>query len=252
MNQFNLKGRRAVITGGAGGFRAGDCRAVPGLGRRGVVVGRQCRPRLADGARAGPRRVCPLRRRRHRRSRAGRGRHAGYAPATASDRHPVANAGLTGPNAPFWDYPADAWRRVIEVNLVGTFNCCRAIVPVMRRQQDGRDRDDGLGGGQGRQPQRVGLQRREGRNHRTHQVARERVGRPRHRGQLRHPGGGQTRIFDQMTEAHIAFMLSKIPRGRFLKSTSWPRSSRGWRRGEQLLHRVRSGISVGGISPVLR
>src|SRR4030095_9834596 len=43
----------------------------------------------------------------------------------------IANAGLTGPNAPTWEYPPDAWRRVVDVNLVGTFYCCRAVPPAM-------------------------------------------------------------------------------------------------------------------------
>src|SRR5262245_9781262 len=50
----------------------------------------------------------------------------------------IANAGLTGPNAPTWEYPPDAWRRVVDVNLVGTFYCCRAVTPVMLRQNYGR------------------------------------------------------------------------------------------------------------------
>ena len=46
----------------------------------------------------------------------------------------IANAGLTGPNATTWDYPPADWRRVVEVNLVGTFNCCHAVVPEMVRR----------------------------------------------------------------------------------------------------------------------
>src|SRR4029450_2679153 len=44
----------------------------------------------------------------------------------------VNNAGIAGPNYPLWEYPLEAWREAGEVNLLGTFYCCRAVVPVMR------------------------------------------------------------------------------------------------------------------------
>src|SRR4030095_13320858 len=50
----------------------------------------------------------------------------------------VTSAGITGPNAKAWEYPIDAWRQVMDVNLTGTFLCCRAVVPVMIRQNYGR------------------------------------------------------------------------------------------------------------------
>jgi NAD(P)-dependent dehydrogenase (short-subunit alcohol dehydrogenase family) len=50
----------------------------------------------------------------------------------------VNNAGIAGPNAPLWEYPLDAWRQVVEVNLLGTFYCCRAVVPVMLQGGYGR------------------------------------------------------------------------------------------------------------------
>src|SRR3954468_21203821 len=50
----------------------------------------------------------------------------------------IANAGITGPNSPTWEYPVDKWRRVVEVNLVGAFLCCRAVVPAMRGRNYGR------------------------------------------------------------------------------------------------------------------
>lgn len=50
----------------------------------------------------------------------------------------VANAGITGPNHAVWEYPLDAWREVMDINLTGTFLCCRAVVPVMIAQNYGR------------------------------------------------------------------------------------------------------------------
>src|SRR5215207_3435471 len=50
----------------------------------------------------------------------------------------VNNAGISGPNCPLDQYPAEEWRRVIEIDLIGVFNCCRAVVPAMRRRDYGR------------------------------------------------------------------------------------------------------------------
>ena len=50
----------------------------------------------------------------------------------------VANAGITGPNAPTWEYPPEEWRRVLDIDLTGVFLCCRAVVPVMRAAGYGR------------------------------------------------------------------------------------------------------------------
>ena len=50
----------------------------------------------------------------------------------------VNNAGINGPIAPVWDYPADQWQRVLEINLTGVFNCCRAVIPHMRENAYGR------------------------------------------------------------------------------------------------------------------
>jgi len=50
----------------------------------------------------------------------------------------VANAGIAGPNHKLWEYPIDAWKQVIDINLAGVFYCCRAVVPYMLRQNYGR------------------------------------------------------------------------------------------------------------------
>jgi 3-oxoacyl-[acyl-carrier protein] reductase len=50
----------------------------------------------------------------------------------------VANAGIAGPNLKVWEYPVEAWQQVIDINLTGVFNCCRAVVPHMLRQNYGR------------------------------------------------------------------------------------------------------------------
>ena len=129
----------------------------------------------------------------------------------------IANAGLTGPNAPTWDYPADDWRRVVDVNLVGTFYCCRAVVPAMRRQNYGRIVTIASVAGKDGNPNAsaysaskagvIALTKSLGKELADTNIAVNCVT----------PAAARTRIFDQMSEAHIQYMLSKIPRGRFLE-----------------------------------
>jgi 3-oxoacyl-[acyl-carrier protein] reductase len=129
----------------------------------------------------------------------------------------VANAGLTGPNAPTWDYPVDDWRRVVDVNLVGTFYCCRAVVPVMRRQDYGRivmissvagkDGNPNASAYSAAKAGIIALTKSLGKELAAANIAVNCVT----------PAAARTRIFEQMSEAHIQYMLSKIPRGRFLE-----------------------------------
>src|ERR1700731_2372022 len=50
----------------------------------------------------------------------------------------VNNAGISGPNLPLSEYPPEAWRRVVEIDLIGVFNCCRGVLPLMQRRDSGR------------------------------------------------------------------------------------------------------------------
>ncbi|HEX6464742.1 MAG TPA: SDR family NAD(P)-dependent oxidoreductase, partial [Vicinamibacterales bacterium] len=128
----------------------------------------------------------------------------------------VANAGLTGPNAPTWEYPVEEWRRVVDVNLVGTFYCCRAVTPVMRRQNYGRivmissvagkDGNPNASAYSAAKAGIIALTKSLGKELATANIAVNCIT----------PAAARTRIFDQMTETHIQYMLSKIPRGRFL------------------------------------
>jgi 3-oxoacyl-[acyl-carrier protein] reductase len=128
----------------------------------------------------------------------------------------VTSAGITGPNAKLWEYPIDAWRQVMEVNLTGMFLCCRAIVPVMIRQNYGRIVNIASIAGKEGNPNAsaysaskaaaIALTKSLGKELAAHDIAVNCVT----------PAAAKTRIFDQMTQEHISFMLSKIPRGRFL------------------------------------
>jgi NAD(P)-dependent dehydrogenase (short-subunit alcohol dehydrogenase family) len=129
----------------------------------------------------------------------------------------VANAGIAGPNHLLWEYPLDAWKQVIDVNLTGVFHCCRAIVPHMLSQNYGRIVNVASIAGKEGNPQAsaysaskagvIALTKSLGKETATKNIAVNCVT----------PAAAKTRIFDQITPEFINFMLSRIPRGRFLE-----------------------------------
>jgi len=129
----------------------------------------------------------------------------------------VANAGITGPNHKVWEYPVDAWRQVMEVNLTGVFLCCRSVVPVMINQNYGRIVNVASIAGKEGNPNAsaysaskaavIALTKSLGKELAAYDIAVNCVT----------PAAARTAIFDQMTQEHIDFMLSKIPRARFLQ-----------------------------------
>jgi 3-oxoacyl-[acyl-carrier protein] reductase len=129
----------------------------------------------------------------------------------------VCNAGIAGPNHTTWDYPIEEWTRVINVNLIGVFLCCRAVVPQMLRQGYGRIVNVASIAGKEGNPNAsaysaskagvIALTKSLGKETANRNIAVNCVT----------PAAARTRIFEQMTQQHIDFMLSKIPRGRFLE-----------------------------------
>ena len=127
----------------------------------------------------------------------------------------VCSAGLTGPNTATWEYPVDAWRQVMEVNVNGVFYCNRAIVPTMLRFDYGRIVNIASVAGKEGNPNApaysaskaavIGLTKSLGK-----ELAKSGI-----RVNCVTPAAVKTAIFDQMTQQHIDFMLSKIPLGRF-------------------------------------
>jgi 3-oxoacyl-[acyl-carrier protein] reductase len=129
----------------------------------------------------------------------------------------VNNAGITGGNMPVWEIPPEQWRRVIEVNLTAPFLVARAVVPAL------------LENGWGRVVNIASVAGKEGNPNAAHYSASKAglIGLTKslgkelaQRGVLVNcvtPAAAKTDIFNQMTEAHIAFMLSKIPMGRFVE-----------------------------------
>jgi len=129
----------------------------------------------------------------------------------------VANAGIAGPNHKTWEYPVEEWQRVVNVNLLGVFYCCRAILPHMLRENYGRIVNVASVAGKEGNPNAsaysaskaavIALTKSLGKETATSNIAVNCIS----------PAAARTRIFDQMSQEHIDYMLSKIPRGRFLE-----------------------------------
>ena len=129
----------------------------------------------------------------------------------------INNAGITGPTATLWEYDIEMWKKVVEINLMGTFNCCRSIVPNMIKNDYGRivnvasvagkDGNANASAYSVGKAGAIGLTKSLGKELADKNIAVNAVT----------PAGAKTRILDQMTKEHVQRMLSKVPRGRFLE-----------------------------------
>ena len=129
----------------------------------------------------------------------------------------INNAGVTGPTASLWKYEIETWRKVVDINIMGTFNCCRAIVPNMIKNNYGRivnvasvagkDGNANASAYSVGKAGAIGLTKSLGKELADKNIAVNAVT----------PAGAKTRILDQMTKEHVQRMLSKVPRGRFLE-----------------------------------
>jgi len=129
----------------------------------------------------------------------------------------VNNAGIAGPNMATWDYPIAAWEEVLDINLTGTFLCCRTIVPAMVARGYGRIVNIASIAGKEGNPNAcaysaskagvIALTKSLAKELAAHDIAVNCIT----------PAAARTAIFAQMTQQHIDFMLSKIPKGRFVE-----------------------------------
>ena len=129
----------------------------------------------------------------------------------------INNAGITGPTAALWEYDIEMWKKVVDINLMGTFNCCRTIVPSMIKNNYGRivnvasvagkDGNANASAYSVGKAGAIGLTKSLGKELANKNIAVNAVT----------PAGAKTRILDQMTKEHVQKMLSKVPRGRFLE-----------------------------------
>ena len=129
----------------------------------------------------------------------------------------VNNAGIAGPAVLSWEYPVEAWREVIEIDLNGVYFCCRAVLPGMRKRNYGRIVNvASIAGKEGNPNAAAYSAAKAGVIALTKSLAKETADREISINCIT-PAVVKTRIFEQVTQDHIDYMLSRIPRGRFLK-----------------------------------
>ena len=213
MNRLDFDGRTAVVTGGAAGIGLAIAKRLVLSGAR-VALWDLDAKALATAA-------------------AGLGHgtftqtldvadaHAVERAAAATAREMgridalVCSAGIAGPNKSTWEFPIDDWKRVFDINVNGLFYCNRAIVPEMMKRDYGRIVNIASVAGKEGNPNAsaysaskaavIGL---------TKSIGKE-LAKTGIRVNCVTPAAVRTAIFDQITQQHIDFMLSKIPMGRF-------------------------------------
>jgi NAD(P)-dependent dehydrogenase (short-subunit alcohol dehydrogenase family) len=127
----------------------------------------------------------------------------------------VNSAGITGPNVKLWDYPPEAWAQVQQVNLNGLFYCCREVVPHMRGRNAGRIVNIASVAGKEGNPNASAYSASKAAVIALTKSLGKELADTGIRVNCVTPAAVKTPIFDQMSPEHIAFMLSKIPMGRF-------------------------------------
>jgi 2-dehydro-3-deoxy-L-rhamnonate dehydrogenase (NAD+) len=217
MNQLDLQGRVAIITGGARGIGHA-------IARRALQSGAVVALWDADGDRLESARQELL---THGTVSAQRvdvtdERAVGSAAASTMAQHGrvdilVNNAGITGGNGLTWELDPDVWRRVIDVNLVGCFLVCRAVIPHLMQNGYGRIVNVASVAGKEGNPTAshysaskagvIGLTKSLGKELATKNIVVNCVT----------PAAANTEIFAQMKPEHIEYMRSKIPMGRFVE-----------------------------------
>ncbi len=217
MNQIDLNRRHAVVTGGAQGIGLSVATRLLQSGASVSIWDRDCTAldtaieQLEEQGRVSKEIV-----------NVSDAASVEAATRSTMDKHQcidilVANAGIAGGNYKTWEYPAEEWQRVININLLGVYHCCRAIVPHMLRQNYGRIVNVASIAGKEGNPNAsaysaskagvIALTKSLGKETAANNIAVNCVT----------PAAARTRIFEQMSKEHVDYMLSKIPRGRFLE-----------------------------------
>jgi len=213
MNQLDFKGRTAAITGGAAGIGLAVARRLAQSGAR-VALWDRDEKTLADAKAALGANAFTFALDVTDADAVDRVTQATVAACGGIDAL-VCSAGITGPNVTLAEYPIEDWKQVFNVNVHGVFLCNRAVVPVMRKKDYGRIVNIASVAGKEGNPNAsaysaskaavIGLTKSLGK-----ELAKTGI-----RANCVTPAAVRTAIFDQMSQQHIDFMLSKIPLGRF-------------------------------------
>ena len=213
MNQLDFEGRHAVVTGGATGLGYAIAARLVASGGSVTLWDRDLaaaqRAALELGPRAQAVQVDVAQHASVQSAAAATALQAGRIDAL------VNSAGITGPNTKVWDYPVEAWREVMEVNLDGVFHCCREVVPVMRDAGYGRIVNIASVAGKDGNPNASAYSASKAAVMALTKSLGKELADTGVRVNCVTPAAVKTAIFDQMSEEHIRFMLSKIPMGRF-------------------------------------
>lgn len=213
MNQLDLAGRHAVITGGASGLGLAIARRLLASGASVTLwdLNRELLTRAVAELGAGAQTV-----------QVDVALHASVVSALQQTLAQAASidvlvncAGITGPNAKVWDYPPEQWQQVIQVNLNGLFYCCREVLPQMRARNYGRIVNIASVAGKEGNPNASAYSASKAAVIALTKSLGKELADTGVRVNCVTPAAVKTAIFDQMTPEHIAFMLSKIPMNRF-------------------------------------
>ncbi|KRE22039.1 3-oxoacyl-ACP reductase [Bosea sp. Root483D1] len=215
MNQIDLNGRVAIVTGGAQGIGRAVAERLAASGAKVAIWDLDGKLANEAAAAIGP---------------AASGlsidvtdaRAVNAATAELEQRHGsvdilVTSAGIAGPNLKTWEYPLDEWAKIMRLNVDGTLHCCQAVIPGMLKRNYGRlvlvasiagkEGNPNASAYSASKAAVIALTKSLGKELAQQDIAVNCIT----------PAAARTRIFDQMSEEHIGYMLAKIPRGRFLQ-----------------------------------
>jgi len=214
MNKIDLNGRCAVVTGGAQGFGRAITERFVASGAK-VAIWDNDRPLAEKTAKAIGESVTAFKVDVTDLAAVEKTRDETLKAFGKLDIF-VNNAGIAGVNKTVWETDFDEWRKVLRINLDGPFVCCKAIAPTMIKQNYGRIVNIASIAGKEGNPNAahysaskaglIALTKSLGKELAAYNIMVNAVT----------PAAARTAIFDQMTEQHINFMLSKIPKNRFV------------------------------------
>src|ERR1700681_380733 len=215
MNQLDVRGRVAVVTGGASGIGLAIARRLLASGAHlSLWDAHPCHPDPSTSSEEGRESLHTAVVDVRDYAAVERARDATLAALGRIDTL-VTSAGITGPNVTTWEYPLEAWRDVLDVNLTGTFHCARAVVEPMRAANYGRIVTIASVAGKEGNPNAaaysaskagvIALTKSLGKELATTGIRVNAVT----------PAAVESPMFAQMTQSHIDYMLSKIPMNRF-------------------------------------